>query len=206
MEPGKQWQLFNLLSKDDYQLGSLNPASLDIDEKTGQMFNQVQRARGGIYRSLNHRRNYDITTKPIPLDEKVEFNNDEIGTLVHGSSPRNRSSIQKYGLIARATGNSSGIKRRYGVFVGSSERGGVSEVNTGADIWKVNVPHSDLRKDPYIHDNGALYIERNIKPSEITLVGHWCVAPHSERVQQEKLPPYTGYGTVESCPYCRVRN
>jgi hypothetical protein len=85
---------------------------------------------------------------------------------------------QRYGLF----GNSSRPEPSYGIEAAHPDESGTRK----ADIYKVSIPHHDVRIDPY----GYPFAERTVKPHEFQRIGHIVHTPEGGTVTHDHPEEY----------------
>jgi hypothetical protein len=132
--------------------------------------------------------------KTLVSGQRVDPYEEPIGpTLLHIAPPHAHDDIKANGLRPYVTARSGHDSRRFGVFL-SRTAGRIDfsgSGGTGSDVWDVKVPKDDLRKGP----DGDIYVERRIRPSEISHVGHVCVGAADSHIPVS--------GRAKDCPMCK---
>jgi hypothetical protein len=149
-----------------------------MGDAEGQAYNRRMRALGdyaGKFRGTIG--NEKVTTQHLH-NQRVGLSDGariQIGELRHSAPAARRAEIASTGIAPHVTdkvGMDKFSSKRYGVFLANKYTSG--EAGVGADVYRVNVPHHELRVDSEYTPHGEnLYMERTVQPHEVEHIGHY---------------------------------
>lgn len=154
------------LENDRHYIGEGAKGSKDVTDEEGKEFNEHMRA----LTDMNHRR---LVGDESLESQKADGYNIKVEDLHHSAPASRYEEIMANGIRPKITdkvGTDNYHKRRFGVFMANGYISG--EANTRADVYRIHVPHSELRIDPYTPGGGNLLIERTVRPEELEHIGH----------------------------------
>lgn len=165
----------------NYMSNALN--AKDMGEEEGKSYNRRMRALSdyaGKFKGLIG--NEDVTTHHLHNQAKGISDGQpiKVGELRHTAPASRRDDIAKQGITPKVTdkvGSEKFTSKRFGVFLANDYTS--SEGGYGGDVYRVNVPHHELKVDSEYTPHGQnLYIERTIKPHELEHIGHFGESSH----------------------------
>lgn len=166
-----------------HYIGNMAAGAKRMSDEEGQAYNRRMRALGdyagkfagtiGNENALTqHIHNNRVFAKQGLRQDAEPVN---IGELRHSAPVSRREEIATTGINPTVTdkvGSDKFTSKRYGVFVANRYTSG--EAGIGADVYRVNVPHHELRVDSEYTPHGEnLYIERTVQPHEVEHIGHY---------------------------------
>lgn len=161
------------LQKNQYYFSQNAKGAKEVSDDEGKAFNKRMRA----LTALKGRR---IGDESIPNQNRINgeapgsSGEIKVGELRHSAPVSREAEIAAKGITPKITdkvGSDGYSKRRYGVFLANGYTSG--EAGDRANVYRVNVPHHELRVDSGFTSYGQnLYIERTVQPHELEHIGH----------------------------------
>jgi hypothetical protein len=166
-----------------YYIGNRAKGAVRMSDEEGQAYNRRMRALGdyagkfagtiGNEKALTQHIHQNAVYRrqgTRPDAEPIK-----IGELRHSAPASRREEIMSTGIVPHVTdkvGSDKFTSKRYGVFMANRYTSG--EAGTGADVYRLNVPHHELKVDSEYTPHGEnLYIERTVQPHEVEHLGHF---------------------------------